>query len=137
MRSYLSSGSERTKGLCNQWQTRIMDNGEFEVGGMVSAGRLNSALLKKKFRVSKWDIVSKYDGNVPKKSGVYGLYWGKKGLQYLGSTIDLAQRLSEHRAEKKIPFGHFAWFRLPPSQIGAAEEFLIGRYKPWYNVIGL
>ena len=98
---------------------------------MTQPGRIRTAIKNKNYNLTAWGFLKKKDiTRCPTKSGVYALYYGTL-LQYIGSSEDIRRRVPEHNFE--IPFGSFAWYRLPPSQMLKAEEYLIGRYKPPWN----
>lgn len=101
---------------------------------VILPGHIKTALVKKKFKLSSNGVhKKKHIARAPDKSGVYALYYGKT-LQYIGKSDNIHRRVSQHNRDKDIPFGSFAWYRLPPSQLLKAEDYLIGRYKPRCNV---
>ncbi len=98
---------------------------------MVSPGWLERFLVERGYKVIKWDTLPKEKyKKAPDAPGVYALYWGST-LQYIGMASSLYDRIRAHVDE--VPFGSFAWFKMPKDQIAAAEAELIHEYDPPWN----
>ncbi|MBR9690783.1 GIY-YIG nuclease family protein [Candidatus Woesearchaeota archaeon] len=67
---------------------------------------------------------------IPKKSGIYRLYDKNKILIYIGRSLSLARRLSEHSFSKE-----FSYFTIEPVDVGLAilEKKYLEDYRNMYN----
>ncbi len=90
------------------------------------------------FKVIDWSgrsrISKRNSFDIPRKPGVYALYFGKN-LQHIGSTLrGLKGRIKNQKnaQESYKPNGSVSWFALPEKQVLRAEALLIERYKPPY-----
>ena len=107
---------------------------------MVSPGWIARRIWTQVSRLLDWsDQWSKRDlDDVPKKPGVYALYHGTT-LQYIGQSLNLQSRLKNwerkhYYKNAYVPFGSFAWFRVPKNQLSNVEADLVGYYQPYYNM---
>lgn len=98
---------------------------------MSSPTAIFNTLRRSGFRVIDWSgrsRVPKGDSfDIPKKPGVYALYFGNK-LQHVGSILQgLMGRINNQKNAHECykPHGSVSWFALPEKQVLHAEALLI------------
>ncbi|MHA2245407.1 MAG: hypothetical protein ACXADY_10615 [Candidatus Hodarchaeales archaeon] len=104
----------------------------------MSRVRIKQKLENLNLKIFSWgEYYEKNDlDEIPKKSGVYALFWGD-ALQYIGRSNNLQRRLKDwersHYYNEYIPFGTVSWYNLSEKQVPQAEAQLIHYYQPPYN----
>lgn len=78
------------------------------------------------------DIARIYQLSQNVECGVYFLFQVGR-LQYIGQSVRVRTRITEHRAEARIPFDHWAALDLPAEVLDFVEAAHILRYRPPYN----
>ena len=66
------------------------------------------------------------------KCGIYFLIFNQS-IVYVGQSVDLWQRIQQHRAKKEIAFDSVSWVHCEARNLNAVEKHYIDTLKPKHN----
>lgn len=69
--------------------------------------------------------------------GVYFLFDAEGGLQYIGRSVCIANRIISHRRARQLPFTHVAWVAVPKLLVEGVESDYIAKHQPPWNTRGI